>query len=582
MPDAPPRSPLDRPRPLDRLFAPVPIAPLVGVRVVFGLTLLYECARYLLAGWPASMYDDPPFLFKYWGFEWVTPGLLPWSVTAHFYILTGLSACVATGFLYRLAAPLLWAGFTFFFLLDQAHYLNHFYFTSLLAGLLAVTPAHRAFSVDAWLRPKIRSATCPWWAVNVLRFQLGVVYFFGGLAKLNADWLAGRPTELMLSGRTHFPLVGPLFDERWAALAIAWGGAAFDLFIVPALVWRKTRVAALIAAAGFHLTNHLLFQIGIFPWLALFATVALWPPGGRAVTPLGLLRLAGGMLYLARTLAALAAPGGVTALPPVWVALQLGGIVSAGLLFWKPTRAAGFGLCAVAQAGAVAYYCSNYGVSWWAFLWLIPVGAAFAVLIWPPGRLERWRFGKGAVSPKRELRPSAQPAGGVDGAATHARSLRSGLTASLLIFYCLWQVLMPLRHHLYPGDVAWTEEGHKWSWRMKLRVRRSAGTVFYVDDANGVPVTVVFPREGLPERFLTDRQAREVQADPDLILQFARHLAEIYEARGAAAPVRVYARAEVSLNGKPYRTLIDPAADLAAADWPLGVKPWVLRSDDGG
>ena len=578
MPAAPPRR-----SPLDRLFAPVPIAPLVGVRVVFGLTLLYECVRYLLAGWPAAMYDRPAFLFKYWGFERVTPDLLPWSVTTHFYLLAGLAACAAAGFCYRVAAPLLWAGFTFVFLLDQAHYLNHFYFTSLLGGLLAVTPAHRAFSVDALIRPKVRSATCPWWAVNVLRFQVGVVYFFGGLAKLNADWLAGRPAGLMLAGKTHFPLFGPLLDESVAALAVAWAGVAFDLLIVPALVWRKTRLAALVAAAGFHLTNHLLFHIGIFPWLALFVTVVLWPPGGsRSLTPLGLLRLAGGMFYLARGLAALASPGGVTELPGAWVALQLGGLAAAGFLFRKPTRAAGFGLCAAIQAVAVAYYAAHGWAPWWALLWLIPVGAAFGVLIWPPGWLRAWRFGEDAVSPKRELRPSAQPAGRGERTATHSRSLRSGLTASLLGIYCLWQLLMPLRHHLYPGDVAWTEEGHKWSWRMKLRVRRSAGTVFYVDDANGVPVTVIFPREGLPERFLTPRQAREVQADPDLILQFARYLAKTYEARGAAAPVRVYVRAEVSLNGKPYRTLIDPAADLAAADWPLGVKPWVSRGDDGG
>ena len=556
------------------------------MRVVFGLTLLYESLRYLRNGWPASMYDRPPFLFKYWGFEWVTTDLLPWSVTTHFSLLAGLSVLVAAGFLYRLAAPLLWAGFTYFFLLDQAHYLNHFYFTSLLAGLLAVTPAHRAFSVDAWVRPKIKAATCPWWAVNVLRFQVGVVYVFGGVAKLNADWLSGKPTELMLSPRTDFPLAGPLFDEPATWLAFAWAGAAFDLLIVPTLVWRKTRLAALVAAAGFHLTNHLLFQIGIFPWLALFATVALWPPGGSAkLAPLGLLRLGGGMFYLARGLEALRSAGGVTELPAAWAGLQLGGLAAAGLLFWKPTRAAGFALCGAIQPAAAAYLIEDAGATRWALLWLIPLAAGFALLIWPPGWLKDWRFGE----PGREPEAQAKGATAVErvgpeprGAGRSPRSrfgLTKALTAALLAAFCLWQALMPLRHHLYPGDVAWTEEGHKWSWRMKLRVRRSAGTVFYVDDANGVPVTVIFPRRHLPERFLTNRQSREVQADPDLIIQFARRLAKTYEARGAAAPVRVYVQSQVSLNGRPYRTLIDPAADLAAADWPLGPKPWVLKYD---
>ena len=567
-------------RALDRPFAPVPIAPLAGVRAVFGLTLLYECVRYLLGGWPRAMYEEPPVLFKYWGLEWASPDALPWSATAHFYLLAGLSACVAAGFLYRLAAPLLWAGFTLVFLWDQAHYLNHFYFTSLVAGLLAVTPAHRAFSVDAWLRPTLRSATCPWWAVNVLRFQTGVVYFYGGVAKLNADWLTGKPTELMLSARTDFPLVGPLLDEPLAWRAVAWGGAAFDLLIVPALYWRRTRLAALVAAAGFHLTNHLLFNIGIFPWLALFVTVLLWPPGGsRHLTPLGLLRLAGGMFYLARGLAALQSPGGVTALPTAWAGLQLAGLAAAGLLFWPRGRAAGFVLCGFIQAAAAAYYAANSGVPWWALLWLVPIAAAFGALVWPPWWLRDWRFGAELCEPEARAREST-PEKPFAGRTPRSRfGLTKSLSAALLLIFCLWQLLMPLRHHLYPGDVAWTEEGHKWSWRMKLRVRRSAGTVFYVDDANGVPVTVVFPRDHLPKRFLTDRQAREVQADPDLILQFARFLANEYEARGAAAPVRVYARCEVSLNGGPYRLLIDPAADLAAADWPLGPKPWVLKYD---
>jgi hypothetical protein len=38
-----------------------------------------------------------------------------------------------------------------------------------------------------------------------------------------------------------------------------------------------------------------------------------------------------------------------------------------------------------------------------------------------------------------------------------------------LIFLMVW-VLFPLRHHfLYEGDVVWNEQGHNFSWRMKLR-----------------------------------------------------------------------------------------------------------------
>ena len=52
------------------------------------------------------------------------------------------------------SAALFVLGFSYLFLLEQARYLNHLYLVCLLAFLLAVVPAHRAFSFDAWLRPR--------------------------------------------------------------------------------------------------------------------------------------------------------------------------------------------------------------------------------------------------------------------------------------------------------------------------------------------------------------------------------------------------------------------------------------------
>src|SRR5205085_3291685 len=43
-----------------------------------------------------------------------------------------------------------------------------------------------------------------------------------------------------------------------------------------ALLWRRTRWFAFAAAALFNITNAILFQIGIFPFLALGATVLLF------------------------------------------------------------------------------------------------------------------------------------------------------------------------------------------------------------------------------------------------------------------------------------------------------------------
>jgi hypothetical protein len=44
------------------------------------------------------------------------------------------------------------------------------------------------------------------------------------------------------------------------------------------LLWRRTRVLAYLAALAFHLTNWYLFNIGIFPWIMICATLLFFPP----------------------------------------------------------------------------------------------------------------------------------------------------------------------------------------------------------------------------------------------------------------------------------------------------------------
>ena len=61
---------------------------------------------------------------------------------------------------------------------------------------------------------------------------------------------------------------------------------------------------------------------------------------------------------------------------------------------------------------------------------------------------------------------------------------------------------------------------------------------------------------------------------PDMILQYARHLAAQYAAAGHSVEVR--AEAYASLNGRAGRLLIDPTVDLAAAHNTLAHKRWIL------
>jgi vitamin K-dependent gamma-carboxylase len=209
-----PESGLMRGRLLERLrvglFKPVDIASIVFLRVAFGAVMLWEVYRHFKYGWIARYYIEPTVYYAYYGFGWVRPWPGEWMY-AHFYALGLLAACIMVGFCYRAAAALFFLGFTYVFLLDQTEYLNHFYLICLLSFLLVFVPAHRALSVDAWLRPRLRSNWASAWALWLLRAQVGVVYFFGGVAKLNSDWLHGEPMRMWLAPGGKLPVIGLLF-----------------------------------------------------------------------------------------------------------------------------------------------------------------------------------------------------------------------------------------------------------------------------------------------------------------------------------------------------------------------------------
>ncbi|MEM6337134.1 MAG: HTTM domain-containing protein [Bacteroidota bacterium] len=262
---------------VDRLFAPVDIASLVYFRIVFGAVMLWEVTRYFQHDWIRRYWIEPAFNFTYYGFEWAKP--LPGDAMYGLWFALGLCAlAIMVGFAYRAATVLFFLGFTYSFLLEQARYLNHFYLVSLIAFLMIWLPAHRRWSLDARANPKLRTDTVPAWTLGILQFQIAIVYFFGGVAKLNPDWLQARPIGRWLAARGDLPLVGPWLETVAAGYFFAYSGLLFDLLIVPALLWKRTRVLAFFAAVGFHLTNAVIFEIGIFPWFGLAATALFFPP----------------------------------------------------------------------------------------------------------------------------------------------------------------------------------------------------------------------------------------------------------------------------------------------------------------
>ena len=260
-----------------RLFAPTDIASLVFFRISLGFILLAEVVRYFGYGWIWNDFIAPTVLFKYYGFGWVSPWP-GWGMYAHFVVM-GLAALgLMLGCFYRLSAILCFLTFTYVFLLDQAQYLNHFYLMCLLAFLMIFLPAHRAGSIDAWRKPAMRTDFLPAWPRLLMLAFLSLVYFYAGVAKLNADWFKGGALRLWLPRASEDKLIGWLVDHELAAHFFAYGGLAFDLLIVPLLIWRRTRIFGYLWALAFHLLNYRSFDIGVFPWLMILATTLYFSP----------------------------------------------------------------------------------------------------------------------------------------------------------------------------------------------------------------------------------------------------------------------------------------------------------------
>lgn len=272
-----------------RLAASVDGASLAVFRICFGSVLVWHLLKYFRSAHGVTeierVFGSPAFHFTYPGFEWVQPWSEPW-LSLHFAVVAVAAGLVALGLFYRAACVTLFLGYTYIFLLEATLYNNHYYLICLIAFLLIFMPANHCWSLDRLIhrwRGKQQHVPnhaqgdfIPFWPIFLLRAQLFLMYFYGGIAKLNGDWLTGEP--LFAPGNTLHQFISSTIGLPSAlqpihlCLFLAWGGLFYDLSIGFLLLWRKTRWIGLIATALFHLHNHFIFPIGIFPAMALSST----------------------------------------------------------------------------------------------------------------------------------------------------------------------------------------------------------------------------------------------------------------------------------------------------------------------
>ena len=392
------------------------------IRRGFGLLMMVEMIRYLAFDWVDIYFVQPEFHFTYPGFEWVKP--LPKAGMVAIFVANGVAAsALIWGLRVRFAAMLFTLGFTYVVLLDQTYYQNHWVLIGWIGAFFAVVG---------------RNEEAQKWSHMLLKIQVGVVYAFAGIAKLNEDWLNGQPMTMWMQRRADWPVVGDWLAEPMTALWLSWIGTGFDLLIVPFLLWPRTRTVAFVTAVGFHCANMVMFKIGVFPALMLLLTTVFLP--ARQTQPL------------------------------------------------------------------------------------------------------------------RQSRRISVP---------------------LLLVLVTWasaQVAIPLRHWLIPGEVAWTEEGHRFSWRMKTRSKVGSVVFHVLDTREGTHEVIEKPHD------LTVHQYRKMATRPDMIRQYAVHLAATRASEGSGLWA-VHADSRARLNHHEVRTLIDPTVDLVNVE-PAGFgASWIIAWD---
>lgn len=432
------------------MYQPVDNSPLVLFRMFFGLLLFLETAGAIATGWVKENFIEPFVHFPFIYFDWLSP-LPGYGMYFYYGLMALLGLMVMIGMYYRFsigAFTLLWWAS---YLMQKTSYNNHYYLLILLCFLMFLVPAHRYASWDVRQNLAVKSLTCPRWCLVVFATQIGMVYTFAAIAKMYPDWLAAVPISIWFKAKVNYVLIGPLLQEQWLQIMVAYGGIAFDLLITPLLLFRKTRKPAFILSIFFHLFNSVVFGVGVFPYVAI----------------------------------------------------------------------------------------------------------ALSVFFFPPETIRALFFRKKPLLYSETSLPEKVPA-------------KWPVVLYLLAFYFLIQLWLPLRHWFIPGNVHWTEEGHRMAWQMMLRTK--SGSVYYrVKD----PITNK-TQNVYPAAFLTSKQERVLANRPDMIWQFAQFLEKHFRQQGYRQ-VQVYAFTAVSLNGRSRQALVDSTVDLAAVPWqPFQHAGWIL------
>lgn len=129
------------------------------------------------------------------------------------------------------------------------------------------------------------------------------------------------------------------------------------------------------------------------------------------------------------------------------------------------------------------------------------------------------------------------------------------LVYAFLLFFFI-QFALPFRYVFYDGDLFWTEQGYRFSWRVMLMEK--AGTAFFFIEDSVTGRTIEIDNK----EHLTYMQEKMMSTQPDMMVDYAKYLRTEFEKKGMRN-IKVKAQSYVTLNGSGSREFIDPTIDLS-------------------
>ena len=414
------------------LFKNIDGAALIIFRISLGFLIVCESLLAIFHGWIKAILIEPKFTFNFIGFDWLQP--LPGNGMYYYFGLIGLTGLgIMLGLRYRINIILFTILLSGVYFMQKEVYYNHYYLLLVISFIMIFLPANQEKSLDAKFGYVKKKNTIPQWIVILFISLIGIVYTYAAIAKFYPDWLDGTFTKILLQRITVRPYLLELFSQKWFYISFAYAGLLFDLFIVPLLLYKRTRNFALVISIFFHLFNSYTLRIGIFPYMAL----------------------------------------------------------------------------------------------------------SFSVFFYESERIRQLFFKE-----KIEIDNNLNYFG-------------KRLVHYFIIPLLIVQLLLPLRHYFIKGDVLWTEEGHRLSWRVMLRERTGKLNIKIVDNITKKESFYDYHKK------LTYIQAKQLAVCPDLLWQYCQRIKKEYNEKD----ISIYIDCKNSINDKPAQILIDPSCDMAKAKW---------------